>query len=164
MRFLWLALIVGRARTLWAPYHTNTYNMRSKNNDFAPTTTWDRQPQVIITISGLRKTTSWLSVAPLRFASSSSSPLISLSRSILLCLLSQLLFLSAHSSMSADDLAFMSRGVPLMKRSLYDPNLQTFACLDGSRVIPVRQVNDDYCDCKDGSDEPGTSACPQVCQ
>lgn len=48
-----------------------------------------------------------------------------------------------------------------MKRSLYDPNIQTFSCLDGSRVIPVRQVNDDYCDCKDGSDEPGTSACPQ---
>ena len=60
------------------------------------------------------------------------------------------------------DLSVMSRGVPLMKRALYDPNVQTFACLDGSRVIPVRQVNDDYCDCKDGSDEPGTSACPQV--
>jgi len=63
--------------------------------------------------------------------------------------------------MGADDLSFMSRGVPLMKRALYDPNLQTFACLDGSRVIPVRHVNDDYCDCRDGSDEPGTSACPQ---
>lgn len=34
-----------------------------------------------------------------------------------------------------------------------------FNCLDGSRVVPFDAVNDDYCDCRDGSDEPGTSAC-----
>lgn len=44
--------------------------------------------------------------------------------------------------------------------SLY-PVDGTFTCLDGSSTIPFDRVNDDYCDCEtDGSDEPGTSACP----
>ncbi|KAJ3025427.1 UNVERIFIED_CONTAM: hypothetical protein HDU68_007140 [Siphonaria sp. JEL0065] len=34
-----------------------------------------------------------------------------------------------------------------------------FACFDGSKSIPASSVNDDFCDCDDGSDEPGTSAC-----
>ena len=34
-----------------------------------------------------------------------------------------------------------------------------FTCLDSSHSIPWPNVNDDYCDCDDGSDEPGTSAC-----
>jgi len=36
----------------------------------------------------------------------------------------------------------------------------TFTCISNpSHVIPFSQVNDDYCDCPDGSDEPGTAAC-----
>ena len=38
--------------------------------------------------------------------------------------------------------------------SFYSPG-RDFACLDGSATIPFNQVNDDYCDCKDGTDEPG---------
>uniref|UniRef100_A0AAQ5XS96 Glucosidase 2 subunit beta n=1 Tax=Amphiprion ocellaris TaxID=80972 RepID=A0AAQ5XS96_AMPOC len=51
------------------------------------------------------------------------------------------------------------RGVPLSKRQFYEED-KPFTCLDGSRTIPFDRVNDDYCDCQDGSDEPGTAACP----
>lgn len=43
-------------------------------------------------------------------------------------------------------------------KALYDP-LKDFQCLDGSMKLPFSYVNDDYCDCPDGSDEPGTAAC-----
>jgi len=34
-----------------------------------------------------------------------------------------------------------------------------FRCLDGEEYIEFDKLNDDYCDCSDGSDEPSTSAC-----
>eukprot|EP00894_Picocystis_sp_ML_P002606 jgi/Pico_ML_1/53123/g3729.t2 len=36
---------------------------------------------------------------------------------------------------------------------------QKFACKDGSKTFQIDRFNDDYCDCVDGSDEPGTNAC-----
>ncbi|VDD92094.1 unnamed protein product [Enterobius vermicularis] len=41
---------------------------------------------------------------------------------------------------------------------LYNTGEQ-FTCFDGSKTFSFAKVNDDYCDCPDGSDEPGTSAC-----
>lgn len=52
-------------------------------------------------------------------------------------------------------------GVLTKNQKLYLPNnQQQFVCLKSKEPIPISYVNDDYCDCKDGSDEPGTNACP----
>ena len=40
--------------------------------------------------------------------------------------------------------------------------LPTFQCADGSQELAQSAVDDDYCDCVDGSDEPHTSACSHI--
>ncbi|KAJ1911616.1 hypothetical protein IWQ60_010056 [Tieghemiomyces parasiticus] len=52
-------------------------------------------------------------------------------------------------------------GVAPEDRALYesDGSRTGFKCRDGAKTIPFDKVNDDYCDCPDGSDEPGTAAC-----
>ncbi|KAG2172520.1 hypothetical protein INT44_002535 [Umbelopsis vinacea] len=52
------------------------------------------------------------------------------------------------------------KGVAPEKQALYQVSGKTWTCLDKSKTIPASAINDDYCDCPDGSDEPGTSACP----
>lgn len=68
-----------------------------------------------------------------------------------------LILIKFHLTKSSEILR--PRGVSISKASLYPPD-RDFTCFDGSQTIPFSHVNDDYCDCQDGSDEPGTPACP----
>ncbi|KAJ1844751.1 hypothetical protein LPJ73_005068 [Coemansia sp. RSA 2703] len=73
-----------------------------------------------------------------------------------LCSISAVSLIAALASASAPSL----RGVDPLLLEKYVADAQgNFACLDGSALIPFARINDDYCDCADGSDEPGTSAC-----
>lgn len=50
-----------------------------------------------------------------------------------------------------------------MKVAKYYQDSETFTCISNPSVqIPFSAVNDDFCDCPDGSDEPGTSACSHL--
>ncbi|XP_076825555.1 uncharacterized protein LOC143471091 isoform X2 [Clavelina lepadiformis] len=52
------------------------------------------------------------------------------------------------------------RGVMKAHRKFYVPSKNgLFTCLNGNQTIPWNAVNNNYCDCADGTDEPGTSAC-----
>ncbi|KAF2199062.1 glucosidase 2 subunit beta precursor [Delitschia confertaspora ATCC 74209] len=54
------------------------------------------------------------------------------------------------------------RGVgPEFAKFYKDPT--TFKCISNPSIsLPIARLNDDYCDCPDGSDEPGTSACSYI--
>ncbi|KAF1953571.1 hypothetical protein CC80DRAFT_595768 [Byssothecium circinans] len=54
------------------------------------------------------------------------------------------------------------RGVgPDFAKYYKDP--ASFACITNPEVkLDISRLNDDYCDCPDGSDEPGTSACASI--
>lgn len=53
------------------------------------------------------------------------------------------------------------RGVHVKQARFYVPNENgKFQCLVNGKFIDFVKVNDDYCDCEDGTDEPGTDACP----
>jgi protein kinase C substrate 80K-H len=42
-------------------------------------------------------------------------------------------------------------------------SLESFKCINNPDItLDISQINDDYCDCPDGSDEPGTSACSHL--
>jgi protein kinase C substrate 80K-H len=49
-----------------------------------------------------------------------------------------------------------THGVPPELVTRYAPSADgKWACLSGGKTVAWKAVNDDYCDCPDGSDEPG---------
>ncbi|KAF8065786.1 glucosidase 2 subunit beta [Scenedesmus sp. PABB004] len=77
-------------------------------------------------------------------------------------LLPLLLALAAAGAARGAAASSLIRGVRPEQVEKYQPVDGRFACFDGSRSIDFGAVNDNFCDCPDGSDEPGTSACPGV--
>ncbi|GJQ08321.1 hypothetical protein GpartN1_g112.t1 [Galdieria partita] len=51
------------------------------------------------------------------------------------------------------------RGVNPKQMRLYENKEGFFHCLNSSQKVPYSSLNDDFCDCDDGTDEPGTAAC-----
>ncbi|KAF4547097.1 Glucosidase II beta subunit-like protein 1 [Elsinoe fawcettii] len=72
-----------------------------------------------------------------------------------------LLCLAASIANAASDSA-RPRGVGPDFAKFYK-DTETFTCISNPSIkLPFAQVNDDFCDCPDGSDEPGTAACSSL--
>lgn len=72
---------------------------------------------------------------------------------------SQLVVLAATASAAS---AISYKGISPDQLSLYEAKVPSsspakWKCLNTSQEIPHTAVNDNYCDCEDGSDEPGRS-------
>lgn len=71
-------------------------------------------------------------------------------------LLTSLLFLpSFFFNVSSSDLPI---GIHPLDEKYYAS--EVIKCKDGSNSFTRDRLNDDFCDCIDGTDEPGTAACP----
>ncbi|XP_030447550.1 glucosidase 2 subunit beta-like isoform X1 [Syzygium oleosum] len=79
-------------------------------------------------------------------------PIISISIVVTLVLLSSG---SSSTSLPNDPLLGIAPG-----DVKYYSSSDGIKCKDGSKKFTRAQLNDDFCDCPDGTDEPGTSACP----
>ena len=66
------------------------------------------------------------------------------------------LFLSAARVVVSTHVSL--RGIDPALASFYEPKGNLFKCLDGLKTIKYKFINDDYCDCYDGSDEPGATS------
>lgn len=63
-------------------------------------------------------------------------------------------------SASSSPPKFHFLGISPEDEKYYKSPSEFIKCKDGSKKFTKAQLNDDFCDCPDGSDEPGTSACP----
>ncbi|KAF8102699.1 hypothetical protein N665_0197s0059 [Sinapis alba] len=83
-----------------------------------------------------------------------------LSSSISLSLqLSFLLLLASAIRSSSSPVTDPFLGISPQDEKYYKSSSE-IKCKDGSKRFTRAQLNDDFCDCADGTDEPGTSACP----
>lgn len=73
-------------------------------------------------------------------------------------LLASLVPFSSSSSSSKPKDPFL--GIAPQDEKYYKSS-DVIRCKDGSANFNKDQLNDDFCDCPDGTDEPGTSACPR---
>lgn len=67
---------------------------------------------------------------------------------------------SVVASFSSDDLIGVAPQDEVYYKELWSSGGGSVECRDGSKSFTQARLNDDFCDCFDGTDEPGTSACP----
>ncbi|KAK9079007.1 hypothetical protein SSX86_000676 [Deinandra increscens subsp. villosa] len=72
--------------------------------------------------------------------------------------LSSTLILRSKTAISSNDLLGVAPQDEKYYKGLWSSG--AIKCKDGSKLFTKLQLNDDFCDCLDGTDEPGTSACP----
>lgn len=76
---------------------------------------------------------------------------------IVLLMVHLLFFIARSTSSSSINLL----GVSPQDLSYFSSGSSGIKCRDGSKKFDKARINDDFCDCPgDGTDEPGTSACP----
>lgn len=74
-----------------------------------------------------------------------------------------ILILHLHLAFGNNNKAAKLRGVEPKDYDKYNVNDDdSWRCLNSDVTIKGIDINDDYCDCPDGSDEPGTSACSML--
>ncbi|KAF2115904.1 glucosidase 2 subunit beta precursor [Lophiotrema nucula] len=78
-----------------------------------------------------------------------------------LCTISFLLYVLSTTADAASE-APRPRGVGPEFAKFYK-DTEAFTCISNPTIkLDIARLNDDYCDCPDGSDEPGTSACSHI--
>ncbi|KAI6247816.1 Glucosidase 2 subunit beta [Erysiphe necator] len=77
-------------------------------------------------------------------------------------LLNQIVLIASFSISSIAAGAKRPRGVGPEFAKFYQSDTGFQCIFNPSITLKLSQVNDDYCDCPDGSDEPGTAACSYI--